>query len=298
MKSIHSVSVFLAFLLMLSAHEGRCQDVVLDSLVQDGTVRYHYVYVPETLLPERPLVIMLHGYGGKADGYRPEMLSCAKEEGFAVCIPQGLKAPKGKTGWYAGYPAQEGMRRDDDEFICRLAKEVARKYHLKNLFLTGMSNGGEMCYIIGRKYPRTFNAIASVAGLTMKWVADSLSFRGPVPFMEIHGTADRTSRWDGDLLNEGGWGSYIPVEEAVMAWVRENGCTPCEPEPLPLLKEGSRQVILHRWENGIPSREGGPSTEVLLYEVQGGKHSWALNDMDTCRVILQFFKKWINQEGR
>ena len=113
MKSIHSVSVFLAFLLMLSAHEGRCQDVVLDSLVQDGTVRYHYVYVPETLLPERPLVIMLHGYGGKADGYRPEMLSCAKEEGFAVCIPQGLKAPKGKTGWYAGYPAQEGMRRDD-----------------------------------------------------------------------------------------------------------------------------------------------------------------------------------------
>ena len=145
MKSIHSVSVFLAFLLMLSAHEGRCQDVVLDSLVQDGTVRYHYVYVPETLLPERPLVLMLHGYGGKADGYRPEMLSCAKEEGFAVCIPQGLKAPKGKTGWYAGYPAQEGMRRDDDEFICHLAKEVARKYHLKNLFLTGMSNGGEMC---------------------------------------------------------------------------------------------------------------------------------------------------------
>ena len=177
------------------------------------------------------------------------------------------------------------MRPNDDEFICHLAREVAARNGFQNLFLTGMSNGGEMCYIIGRKYPEVFNAIASVAGLTMKWVADSLSFHGPVPFMEIHGTADRTSRWEGDPTGEGGWGAYLSVPDAVEAWVRENGCRPCEPVALPLLKEDARQVILHRWE--------GDSTEVLLYEVQGGKHSWHLNDLDTCGIILHWFRRWL-----
>ena len=275
--------------------QGAAQEVpALDSLLYEGSVRYHYLFIPPSLLPERPLVVMLHGYGGKAEGYRPEMLTAAREEGFAGCIPQGLKAPNGKTGWYVGYPAQEGMRTDDDAFVCHLAREVARKHGLRTLFLTGMSNGGEMCYLIGRKEPRTFRAIASVAGLTMKWVADSVAFHGPVPFMEIHGTADKTSRWEGDLEGQGGWGAYLPVEDAVAAWVKENGCTPCAPEPLPLLHEDSHPVVLHRWEGGTPAN--GLATEVLLYEVQGGKHSWALKDMDTCRVILQFFRRWLNAD--
>ena len=89
--------VCAAFLVLPLA--ASAQEPVLDSLVFDGTVRYHYLFVPDTLLPERPLVVMLHGYGGKAQGYRPEMLESARREGFAVCIPQGLKAPEGKTGW-------------------------------------------------------------------------------------------------------------------------------------------------------------------------------------------------------
>ncbi len=281
------------FLLGLFLCQAAHAQAVKDSLVYDGQVRYHYVYVPENLLPERPLVMMIHGYGGKADGYRPEMLELAREKGFAVCIPQGLKAPEGKTGWYAGYPAQKGMRQDDDIFICKLAQSVAQKYGLKNLFLTGMSNGGEMCYIIGRNFPDAFNAFASVAGLTMKWVADSLSFHGPAPFMEVHGTADKTSSWYGDLNNEGGWGAYIPVPDAVDAWVKENGCTKYEETPLPLLKEGSRKVVLHHWTEGKPAWPGSPATEVLLYEVKEGKHSWALNDMDTCAAIWDFFSRWM-----
>lgn len=267
---------------------------VKDSLEYEGQVRYHYLYVPDTLLPQRPLVMLIHGYGGQAEGYRPEMLEVARREGFALCIPQGLKAPEGKTGWYAGYPAQKGMRKDDDAFICFLARTLAGQNGFQDLFLTGMSNGGEMCYIIGRKYPGAFRAIASVAGLTMKWVADSLDFHGPVPFMEVHGTADKTSRWDGDLENEGGWGAYIAVPDAVQAWVRENGCTVQEEQPLPLLKEGARQVILHRWSGGLPAWPDGPASEVLLYEVQGGKHSWALADMDTCSAIWDFFRKWLH----
>lgn len=285
------ISVFLTISTLAGAQEGIVPEK--DSLVYEGQVRSHYLYIPDTLLPERPLVVMLHGYGGKAEGYRPEMLEVARREGFAVCIPQGLKAPKGKTGWYAGYPAQEGMRQDDDAFICHLAQSLAAANDFRQLFLTGMSNGGEMCYIIGRKEPGVFQAIASVAGLTMKWVADSLAFHGPLPFLEVHGTADKTSRWEGDLTGEGGWGAYIAVPDAVQAWVVENGCTRVEEKALPLLKEGARQVVLHRWYDGTPAWPGGPATEVLLYVVQGGKHSWALSDMDTCSLIWDFFRHYL-----
>ena len=288
-------AILLIWALVL-AQMALAQNPVRDSLLYEGAWRTHYVFIPETLLPQRPLIVMLHGYGGKAEGYRPEMLEAASRAGFAVCVPQGLKAPEGKTGWYAGYPAQKGMRQDDDDFICFLAREVAKKHGLdeSNLFLTGMSNGGEMCYIIGRKYPQVFGAIASVAGLTMKWVADERQFHGPVPFMEIHGTADKTSRWEGDLQNEGGWGEYIAVPDAVEAWIRENGC--CAQEEtvsLSPLSTVSLPVVLHWWKNGRPSREGGPATEVLLYEVIGGGHSWALKDMDTCGIICDFFTRWL-----
>lgn len=268
---------------------------VKDSVQYAGEMRYHYMYVPESLQPERPLVIMLHGYGGKADGYRPEMMEVAEREGFALCIPQGLKAPKGKTGWYVGYPKQEGMRQDDDEFICSLAATLCERHGLNpgNVFLTGMSNGGEMCYLIGRRHPGTFNAIASIAGLTMKWVWDDVPAQAPVPFMEVHGTADKTSMWEGDLENTGGWGAYMPVPDAVNYWVQEDACKYSSEQQLP--QKGERTVILHRWTGGAAAWQDGPECEVRLYEIQGGKHSWGLADMDTCDEVWSFFKQYLRR---
>ena len=268
---------------------------VLDSIRYAGQTRYHYIYVPQKLLPQRPLVIMLHGYGGKADGYRPEMLEVAEREGFALCIPQGLKAPQGKTGWFVGYPKQLGMRQDDDRFMCTLASELCRRHSLNasNCFLTGMSNGGEMCYLIARSHPGVFSAIASIAGLTMKWIDDSFPLKVPVPFMEVHGTADKTSLWKGDLGGIGGWGAYLSVPDAVQKMVKNDGCKYRICEYLPHRMEGSRTVVLHCWKGGVPAWKGGPECEVRLYEIREGRHSWALADMDTCTEVWNFFRKYL-----
>lgn len=257
-----------------------------------GIERTYWMYIPEDIKAQAALVFVLHGYGGKAEGYCPQMIETAKEHGFAVCYPQGEKAPKGKTGWNVGYPKQEGMKTDDIDFICRLAKHVQKKFDLssENTFFSGMSNGGEMCYIMAMQRPEVFSAYASVAGLTMEWAYKSMSPKMAVPLMEIHGTADKTSMWEGDPDNTGGWGEYISVPLAVGVWAAEAKCTHTETVELPLR---NNKVLLHRHLGGIPAWKGGPDIEVRLYEVVEGKHSWAHKDMDTCEEIWGFFSKYL-----
>lgn len=257
-----------------------------------GLDRTYWMYIPEGIQEQAPLVFVLHGYSGKAEGYCPQMIETAKLHRFAVCYPQGEKAPKGKTGWNVGYPKQEGMKTDDIDFICDLAGHVCRKFNLsrKNTFFSGMSNGGEMCYIMAMQRPEAFSAYASIAGLTMEWAYRSMSPKKAVPLMEIHGTADKTSMWEGDPDNKGGWGAYISVPLAVGVWAAEAKCTHTEVTELPLK---NNKVILHRHLGGTPAWKDGPAIEVRLYEVIGGKHSWAHKDMDTCEEIWNFFSRYL-----
>ena len=253
----------------------------------DGREREYYLYLPPGG-KDVPLILVLHGYGGKAAGYRPEMLFPAREEGFAVCYPQGRANSIGKTGWNVGYPSQQDLKDDDVALVTYLAGLLQDKFGLsrENTFLTGMSNGGEMCYLLAYSANTTFSALASVAGLTMKWLYDGPRGLRPIPFMEIHGTADKTSHWEGDPEGRYGWGGYMSIPAAMEAITTLNGCTREETEVLPLQHEGAHRVILHRYS-------GENATETLLYEVEGGKHSWALDDLDTCREIWQFFKRHI-----
>ena len=267
------------------------QDIKEYKIKHGGMERSYWLYLPENH-ENAPLVLCLHGYGGKAEGYRPELLEVAKENGFALCYPQGAKAPKGKTGWNVGYPKQEGMKTDDVDFVCDLVKHLQKTHKLskKNTFYSGMSNGGEMCYILATLKPDVFSAYATIAGLTMEWLYKDHRPKKAVPIMEVHGTMDKTSMWEGDPFNTGGWGAYISVPQAVGVWVAEARCTHEVTEELPLLRN---KVILHRYMGGEPAWEGGPATEVRLYEVVDGKHSWALDDMDTCREMWKFFSMYL-----
>ena len=257
-----------------------------------GLQREYYLYVPQTLLPGKPCLMLLHGYGGKAKGYRPEMLAAAKAHGFAVCVPVGwAEEGKYKPGWNVRYPSQAQMPTDDAAFMLALKDEVCGKFALnpENFFFSGMSNGGDLAYVVALEHPEAFSAIASVAGLEFQWMSRELKAHGPVPFMEVHGTADKTSMWDGDPQGEGGWGPYLSVPVAVGNIVAACGCEYEKTTVLPRKdsRKPSRKVILHQWL-GSPS-----GAEVRLYEVRGGKHSWHLADLDTCEEILKFFEQYL-----
>lgn len=237
-----------------------------------------------------PLVVVLHGYGGKALGDGLRFIELADLHGFAVCWPQGAEDGTGHSCWNVGYPFQAGYRIDDTAYLRRLVRHLQNDYGLsrKNVFLTGMSNGGEMCYKMAAEHPETFSAIASIAGLTL--TSMSTDYRRPIPFMEVHGTDDKISAWDGDPQNKGGWGAYLSVPSAVSHIVSANRCVALSTTEIPA---EHKRVILHHFTEGIPSRKGGPSSEVLLYEVRGGDHSWSERYIPTCDLIWEFFSGYL-----
>ena len=264
-----------------------------ETFKHQGLQREYYLYRPAGLKDGAPLVVCLHGYTGSAIRGKAELMDVADRHGFAVCYPQGEKDPKGKTGWNVGYPPQEGMKTDDVDFVAKLVRHLQKEYGFsrENTFLTGMSNGGEMCYLFAQKKPGTFKAIASIAGLTLTNMLP-LRYRRPIPFMEVHGTEDRTSEWTGDPENKGGWGAYLAVPVSISYIVAANGCISETTTRLPL-REGRNQVILHHFKGGRPAFKGGPAADVLLYEVIGGNHSWSDKDMDTCEAIWEFFSMYL-----
>ncbi|MBQ6191111.1 MAG: prolyl oligopeptidase family serine peptidase [Bacteroidaceae bacterium] len=281
--------IFCLFFLLRQLTAVCAQQFVEDSLKVDGFMRRFDVFLPEGIKPDAPLVFYLHGYGGRIYRNNP-MVETASREGFAVCIPQGLRDPKGKPSWNVGYPFQEGWKVDDVKSLSKMAAYVQKRYHLsqENTFLTGMSNGGEMCYLMAYSKQKAFRAVAPVAGLTMVWMYRDLEACKPIPLFEIHGTEDRTSEWTGDLDNRGGWGAYMPVPLAVGYWVAKNRCTKEETERVEgLNKENGHYIIKHRFTGGATG------CDVWLYEVVGGGHSTHTEDIKTGDEIWSFFKKYV-----
>jgi len=280
--------------LFAAALIGQAADLERQTVRYKGETRTYWMYVPEGASQQTPLVLVLHGYGGKAEGYCPQMLEVARREGFAVCYPQGERDHRGNPCWNVGYVfQQDSLKRDDVGFLRFLVSHLRKNYGLsrENAFLTGMSNGGEMCYLMAYLHPGTFNAYAPIAGLTMTWFYKELKVRKPVPMMEVHGTADHTSEWNGDPADEGGWGPYVAVPAAVAVWSAAARCTHEQTVQMP--PKGEHPVTLHRYVGGYPAWKGGPDIEVRLYEVRDGKHSWAHQDMDTCAEIWDFFRQYL-----
>ncbi len=283
--------IIILLIIIFSSLSTNAQSRLRDSVTLDDGTRHFVMYLPANIKKGAPLIFVTHGYGSYPKW--PVSLSKAADKyGFAICAPQGFKAPKGRTGWNVGYPSQEGWQQDDVKSLCELARVVQKRYHLsrKNTFFTGMSNGGDISYLLAYTNQKTFRAFFSVAGLTLSWIPEKLKMKRPVPFAEIHGTADHTSEWDGDPDNKGGWGAYLGVEDAVDRVVKVNGCSFKDSVKIgSLLGNEGHQIIKYRYDGG---KKG---TEVWLYRVIGAPHCWHDKDVDIGEEEWKFFSKYLSK---
>ena len=237
------------------------------SFNHEGLVRQYYLYEPDLLEENAPLVFVMHGYGGSANGIisYSGMNTIADQHGFAVCYPNGTIDESGNRFWNVGYNMHQNETVDDVDFLSSLAQYLQEEYNLnsQNTFSTGMSNGGDISYMLACQAPHIFSAIAPVAGCMMTWIFDSCDSPQSIPVLEIHGTNDNVTWWEGDPNDLGGWGPYIGAEEAIDFWADINVCTSSEDIPLT-----NTNTIHHRYF------DCSDNTEVWLYEVVGGGHDW------------------------
>tara|TARA_B110000014_G_C20123980_1_gene597232 strand:+ start:1026 stop:2249 length:1224 start_codon:yes stop_codon:yes gene_type:complete len=278
-----------------SDNYGYCSHILEESeFYYEGINRKYYLYEPHSIQDNAPLIFMLHGYGGSATSIinYSKMNAVADEHGFAVCYPQGVRDQYNNRFWNVGYAFHDNQTVDDVGFLSSLAQHLSDQngYNYDNIFSTGMSNGGDMSYMLACEAHDVFRAIAPVAGCMMESVynnCDSFS----VPVLEIHGTDDNVTLWAGDMENNDGWGAYLSTLDGINYWVETNNCIESEDIALPNidLSDGSH-IIKHRKFNC------NNNSEVWLYEVVNGGHDWPGSDgnmdIDSSVEIWRFFNQF------
>lgn len=264
----------------------------LNTLDHEGLSRSYLLYQPENVEPGAALVVVLHGYTGSAAQIQTysDMNRIADEHGFVVVYPMGTIDSDGEAFFNVGYAFHTDVTVNDVGFIRALVAALVSNLDIdsERVFATGLSNGGEMSYMLACDAADTFRAVASVAGVMFRSFSDDCSPSRELSILEIHGTDDTVNWYDGDPLNEGGWGPYLSVEDSIQFWREFNGLGEHETTELVDVdpNDGSEVVWERYWSNST-------TTEVWLYRVVGGDHDWpgAWGNMDfqTSEVVWSFF---------
>ncbi len=283
------------------------------ALVHGGRERSYLLHVPPSLPTGQRVALVLAFHGGGSNGRQTERGTgwsrLADEKGFLVCYPEGVARQ-----WNDGRMARdiesqvEGV--DDVGFVSVLLDEILRLHPVDpgRVYATGISNGAIFSHSLAAALSDRIVAIAPIVGGMAPSVFRSFAPSTPVSVMVVQGTDDPLVPFLGGPIGFGRQdrGKVVDTYEAVRKWVAHDGCgggDPGEPgtiEPLPDADPGDGTTTRRiRYGGG---REG---TEVLLYVVQGGGHTWpggpqyvpawiigrASRDWDSTREIWDFFAR-------
>ncbi len=260
----------------------------------NGINRDYIFYQPSGLSPGAPLVFVTHGYSSSAQNIMnySGFNTLALQNQFAVCYPQGTQDNWGNNFWNVGYLFTSGSNIDDVDFLTSLAQELQNNYNLssENTFLTGMSNGAEISYLVACESPGTFKAFAPVAGTIFTDGLPNNTCNGiPCPIFEIHGENDNVTLFDGDP-NDQFWGPYLSIDSVVNFWVNTSSLTNLLIDTLPNNNNNNKYTISYKYSS-LSS-----DNEVWLYKHKDG-HSWDVDDISTQNEIWNFFTKYITVDN-
>jgi|TARA_B100000767_G_scaffold6250_1_gene6050 polyhydroxybutyrate depolymerase len=283
------VSVIILFVL-----EAQAQYTIFD---HDGIDRQYIYYEPTELNEQLPLVFVMHGFTGDANDIKnySKMNDFADQYGFAVCYPRGTVDSGGNRFWNVGYAFHQNETVNDVGFLTELAVYLQDTQALNPdyTFATGMSNGGEMCYMLACQAYDTFKAVAPVAGMILQVILDECDESPAIPIFEIHGSQDNVTPLSGDPNNNDGWGAYPSIQSTINYFAEKNECTTVVNGLVPDIDTSDNSFIeSEKHLNGINENE------VWYYKVVGGGHdwpgAWGNMDIEAGEEAWLFFQNYID----
>lgn len=288
-KILVLVSVIILFVL-----EAQAQYTLFD---HDGITRQYIYYEPTELNEQLPLVFVMHGFTGDANDIKnySKMNDFADQYGFAVCYPRGTVDSGGNRFWNVGYAFHQNETVNDVGFLTELAVYLQDTHALNPdyTFATGMSNGGEMCYMLACQAYDTFKAVAPVAGMILQVILDECDESPAIPIFEIHGSQDNVTPLSGDPDNNDGWGAYPSIQSTINYFAEKNECATVVNGSVPNIDTSDNSFIeSEKHLNGINENE------VWYYKVVGGGHdwpgAWGNMDIEAGQEAWLFFQNYID----
>jgi len=297
-------------LILFPSHYGIAQRA---SFVHDNLDRTYHIHIPSLNNESRqlPLVIALHGRGGTGELMaivtRKEFDKLADRDGFFVVYPDGVE-----LNWNDGRMDEEANDRahreniDDVGFISALIDTMINDYNIdpERVYITGISNGAIMSYRLACELSHKIAAIAPVDGNIPHMLYNECNPARPVSLLAINNVNDPLVPYEGgniySSIRKINLGKVLSVNESIGFWVKRNHCSPDpvvteEPDVDP--DDGTR-VTRKEYTDGIDG------TEVVLFSVKGGGHTWpggfqylpvwivgkTCRDFNASQVIWYFFK--------
>jgi polyhydroxybutyrate depolymerase len=285
-----------------------------ESFLHDDLERTFHIHVPSIYekSAQLPLVVALHGRGGNGESMilitRKGFNKLSEKDRFIVVYPDGIE-----LNWNDGRNDEEAKDRahteniDDVGFISTLIDYMINNYNIdpKRVYITGISNGAIMSYRLACELSYKITAIAPVDGSIPYMLLNECTPSDPVSVLAINNINDPLVPFEGGEIyghfHGVKLGKVLSANESIEFWANRNTCsaTPVvaeEPDRDP--KDGTR-VARKEYNNGIDG------TEVILYSVEGGGHTWpggfqylpkwligkTSKDINANEVIWSFFKK-------
>ena len=237
-----------------------------------------------------PIVLVLHGGGGNAEQTESSLSfdDLADANGFLAVYPEGTgRRVLGKrfSTWNSdeeccGDALKSGV--DDVAFVDRLIDELGARFDgdVDHVFVTGLSNGGDMTHRLGCELSGRIDAIAPVGAPRVVATCDPVQ---PVATMIVHGTDDPCALYDGgddcggcfsramadlglggDDADAGDHFSCMAAPDVAADWRERNGCADA---PSSITFENG-DAACETWTDGCAG------DEVTLCTIGGGGHSW------------------------
>ncbi|MGR3501017.1 alpha/beta hydrolase family esterase [Pseudaestuariivita sp.] len=220
----------------------------------------YHVAVPEEGTGH-PLMIFLHGFGGKATGYFRDggMAERAAARGWAFAAPQGLTRPGGTRSSWGFHPDWEAQR-DEPAFFAELIADAATRFDVDpaRVVLAGFSIGGSMSTYTACSAPEGVLAFAPVGGSI--WRPHPEGCEAPVDLYHSHGWNDGTVPLEGRFLGlRDGEAFHQGDTFFALQLLREaNGCQQTRPDVMSV-EDGL-------WTRSWTSCDSGKSLTLELFD--------------------------------
>lgn len=280
------------------------------TLMSGDLSRGYQVYRPNNAKEGAAVVFVLHGSRGSGEKMRAlvgaNFERLADQQGFLVVYPDGYENHWNDCRGSADYTANtENI--DDIAFFSALVATVTKNQQAsaERMFVTGLSNGGQMAYKLAMEAPTLFRGYAAViASLPEDRNLDCRKSNTPVSMMIVNGSEDPINPYNGGVVSVAGnssRGLVMSTRETALYWAGLAGNRrPPNVKRYPEI-DGDQSTYIEEknWQNGnghritlvtmhgsghvfpVPNAELPPELTALI-----GK---AARDIDGAELITRFF---------